>query len=200
MARPKNQDKRRQDIMEAVGRVIATRGLSALRRKDVAEEAGVTAPMVSYYFPDLDELLIEVYRRQIDVYMEKGSEAIAGMGSYWERLIAAVEFALPKGPHDIDSLIMYQFSGEPRFAETYSAMSARLHAHETSLYKSILDGGITDGVFKPDLDSATISRTLVALNDAYGLQVVLNEPGMDFRAARDEILKVCASLLRVATA
>ncbi len=185
--------------MGAVGRVIATRGLSALRRKDVAEEAGVTAPMVSYYFPDLDELLIDVYKRQIDDYMQKSSEAIAGKESSWERLIAAVEFALPKGPHDIDSLIMYQFSGEPRFAQTYSKMSAKLHAHETSLYKSILDTGIADGLFKPDLDSTTISRTLVALNDAYGLQVVLNEPGMGFQSARDEILKVSASLLRMVT-
>lgn len=197
MARPKNQKKRRQDLMAAAQRAIATRGLGALRLKDVAEEAGVTGPAVSYYYPDLDELLVDVYRRQIQESIERGPAAISGLDDPWDQMVAALHVDFPEGPDDVDAIITYQFSGEPRFAKTYGGMSAALHASQIGLYRSIVDTGIALGVFSPDLDSQKVARGIVALGDAYGLQVVVDEPGMDRETALREILEIVASLLQV---
>ena len=45
-------------------------------------------------------------------------------------------------------------------------------------------------------DSA-VARALVALADSYGLQVVVDEPGMNRESAKQEIVRIAASLLRV---
>ena len=103
----------------------------------------------------------------------------------------------PKGPDDIDSIITYQFSGEPRFVKTYGAMSAALHAAQVSRYRPTLDAGIALGVFRPDVDPATAVRAIIALGDAYGLQVVVGEPGANRESTLAEVTNLAASLLRV---
>lgn len=197
IARPKNQTKRREELIDAAQRAIATRGLGALRLRDIADEAGVTGPAVSYYYPDLDDLLVDVYQREMELLIKRGPEAIAGLVDPWEQLVVAVHQALPTGPDDVDAIITYLFSGEPKFARTYNTMSAALHTSQESFFRSILDAGITTGAFTPSLDSATIARAIIALSDSYGLQVVFEERGMSRDMAADETLRIAAALLGV---
>lgn len=197
MARAKNQAKRRRDLISAAQRAIATRGLGALRLKDVADEAGVTGPAVSYYYPDLDELLVDVYERHIESYIAKAPEVVVGLESPWAQIEAAVAQDLPEGPNDVDAIIMYQFSGEPRFNRTYRSMSAALRKCQTGIYRSIIEIGVGLGVFSPELDSTLLASTLVALADSYGLQVVVGEPGMTRERAHREICQVAAGLLGI---
>lgn len=200
IARPKNQTKRREELIDAAQRAIATRGLGALRLRDIADEAGVTGPAVSYYYPDLDDLLVDVYQREMEILIKRGPEAIAGLVDPWEQLVVAVHQALPTGPDDVDAIITYLFSGEPKFARTYSTMSAALHTSQESFFRSILDAGVTTGAFTSNLDSAIIARAIIALSDSYGLQVVFEERGMNRDVAADEILRIAASLLGRVTA
>jgi len=199
VARPKNQEKRRRALIEAAERAIATRGLGALRLRDIAEEAGITGPAVSYYYPNLDDLLVDVYTRAIQKNMERGPAAIAELDDPWDQLIALLDVNLAQGPGDIDAIIMYQFSGEPRFTRSYGALSSALRTSEIGLYWSVIDTGVALGRFKPDLDSSALARAIVALADAYGLQIVVGEPGMDKATALAEIANVAASLLRTSS-
>lgn len=56
MARPPNED-RRPEILDATCRVIARVGIPGLYIRHVAEEAGVSRALVSYYFTTRDDLL-----------------------------------------------------------------------------------------------------------------------------------------------
>ncbi|HLT96107.1 MAG TPA: TetR/AcrR family transcriptional regulator [Acidimicrobiia bacterium] len=196
MARPKKQEKRRRELMEAAQRAIATRGLGALRLKDVAEEAGMTGPAVSYYYPDLKELLVDVYERQAQLYLTEAPRVLEGSRDPWTRLTDAVLQDLPTGPDDVDSIIMYQFAGEPSFIETYRELSSTLHERQVEIYSSIIEAGMDAGVFSPALPVDLVARTIIALADAYGLQVVVGEPGMTRQLALHEILAAAGDLLR----
>jgi hypothetical protein len=101
------------------------------------------------------------------------------------------------GPDDVDSSIMYQFAGEPRFSRTYGAMSAALHSSQQGLYRSVIGRGMSQGRFESDLDPAVAARALIALGDAYGLQVVVAEPGVTHASALAELSMIAASILRV---
>lgn len=197
IARPKNQTKRREELIAAAQRAIATRGLGALRLRDIADEAGVSGPAVSYYYPDLDELLVDVYQRQIEIVTERRPAAIAGLDDPWGQLVATVHQDLPTGPDDVDAVITYLFAGEPRFNRTYGAMSSELHEREISFFCSILEAGIASGRFAPKLETATIANAIVALSDSYGLQVILEERGMSREDAAAETLRVAAVLLGI---
>ena len=183
--------------MDAAQRAIATRGLGALRLRDIADEAGITGPAVSYYYPNIDDLLVDVYNRAIHKAIERGPEAIAETSDPWAQLQALMAEDMATGPEDVDSSIMYQFAGEPRFSRTYGVMSAALHSSQQGLYRSVIDRGLRQGRFESDLEPAVAARALIALGDAYGLQVVVAEPGVTHASALAELSLIAASILRV---
>jgi AcrR family transcriptional regulator len=56
----------RDDLADALIRVVAGHGLDAVSIRAVAREAGVSIGTVQYYFATKDELLLAAYRRVID--------------------------------------------------------------------------------------------------------------------------------------
>jgi AcrR family transcriptional regulator len=54
------------DLIDALMRVVAQRGLDAVSVRAVAGEAGVSIGAVQYHFATKDELLLAAYRRAID--------------------------------------------------------------------------------------------------------------------------------------
>ncbi len=195
MARPKNQDKRRKDLLLAAERVLAKKGISSFTRKDIAMETGLTGPAVSYYFPDLNELLEDVYHRAFEQFFYKYENLKKEIQSPWALLEKYVEIALPFGKDDINSLIMYQFSGEPRFSVLYSRLSSRLHQYQAEFIAGIIEKGNALKEFKTELSTQEITRCIIALIDSYGLQIVLEESGIGFEFAKNEILKLASFLL-----
>lgn len=57
------RDGRRERILAAAGRLFAERGFHNVAVRDVAAEAGVTHPLIYYYWPSKDGLLAEVIAR-----------------------------------------------------------------------------------------------------------------------------------------
>ncbi|WP_320669339.1 TetR/AcrR family transcriptional regulator [Patulibacter defluvii] len=54
---------RRAEILDAAARVIVAQGLHAFRIRDVADEAGVSQPLVSTHFRSREELILEAFVR-----------------------------------------------------------------------------------------------------------------------------------------
>jgi AcrR family transcriptional regulator len=59
MPRQADQESRRRQIAEALLRIAGTRGLAAASMREVAAEAGVSLPLVQYYFQTKDNLLLQ---------------------------------------------------------------------------------------------------------------------------------------------
>src|SRR3954447_5843086 len=74
--RRKNQAERRQQLAQAARQVLLERGAVGVRVKDVAERAGLAPSSVLYYYPNLDELLIEVSRGAIGRFTERRASAV----------------------------------------------------------------------------------------------------------------------------
>ena len=80
MARPKEQTARRAELVAAAGRAVVRRGVRGLRVKDVAAEAGISAGLVSYYFPDLDDLLVDLHEHSVDRFYWSRMRLVGGRG------------------------------------------------------------------------------------------------------------------------
>ncbi|MCO5999820.1 TetR/AcrR family transcriptional regulator [Actinoallomurus rhizosphaericola] len=59
MPRKVDHGERRRQIAEALLRIAGTQGLAAATMRHVAAEAGVSVPLVQYYFNSKDELLLQ---------------------------------------------------------------------------------------------------------------------------------------------
>lgn len=63
-------DARRAQLLDVTARIIVADGLHALTMKGVAREAGITAPRAYHLFPGVDDLLIELTRRELQAARE----------------------------------------------------------------------------------------------------------------------------------
>jgi AcrR family transcriptional regulator len=68
---------RREEILAATCAVICRDGLDGVRTSAIAKEAGVSSPIVHYYFPTLDDLVLASYRWDEDRFWGPFDEASA---------------------------------------------------------------------------------------------------------------------------
>ena len=193
MPRPKNQAARRDQLNAAARRVIAARGVEAMRIKDVAEEAGMSPQSVLYYYPDLDQLIEEAIQHVVERFAERRLETVEGIDDPRAALVEMIREGLPSGPDDEDLRITYNAAGYLRDNATLGALIRSMTARQVEVYRRVLDLGASKGVFTLADSSQAIARNLVALEDAYGLYMISGGN------IRDEALAMMLSFASIAT-
>src|ERR1044071_7893379 len=96
--RPRNQAHRHRQLANAGRRVLLERGAVGLRVKDIAERAGITPSSVLYYYPRLDELMMEVSREAMERYAERRSRRVRALEDPVEQLRLAIRLRGPARP------------------------------------------------------------------------------------------------------
>ncbi len=159
--------------MSAASTLVARKGLSSVRLRDVADAAGLTSGAVLYYYENLDELFTAAYDRAIERFCEQREHAIAGIEDPADRLATAIGMAIPSGPDDAEIRLLYEL--EPvalRDAACAALMSAYIE-RQVAMYAAILEVGAATGVFELAHDARTLARNVVALEDGQGLYVLM---------------------------
>jgi AcrR family transcriptional regulator len=80
----------RDMLIDATSRIMVDEGYAAATSRRVAAAAGVKPALVHYYFPTMDELYLDVFRRGAAAYLERQREALASdrpLHALWETLI-----------------------------------------------------------------------------------------------------------------
>ncbi|HZC52153.1 MAG TPA: TetR family transcriptional regulator [Mycobacterium sp.] len=89
--RPRTRDSTTRDMLiDATSRIMVDEGYAAATSRRVAAEAGVKPALVHYYFPTMDELYLDVFRRGAAAYLERQKEALASdrpLHALWDTLI-----------------------------------------------------------------------------------------------------------------
>ncbi|MFD5119163.1 TetR/AcrR family transcriptional regulator [Streptomyces sp. NPDC058385] len=170
--RPKNQTARREALVDAAGRAIAERGLEGLRIKDIAAEAGMSAGSVLYYYPEMDELVLEVHRGAVERYLAARQGAADGATGAAARLRALVGSGLPGGSGDAVHGLLFELHRRADRSSGHATLMASLFAREVALYATVLEVGAAIGEFTLTEPVTDLARNLVALEDGYGLHIV----------------------------
>lgn len=110
MARVRNLEKRRADILEAALTVLFERGFCDLRIADVAKQAGVSAGLVCHHFDTKQGLLLAVMDHTVDVFEAQSQAVLDATETGQAKLLALVELAL--GPDQMN----------PRFSAAWLAL------------------------------------------------------------------------------
>jgi AcrR family transcriptional regulator len=177
--RPRRQDQRRRQLVEAGRRVLLERGAVGLRVKDVAERTGLAPSTVLYYYPEIADLLIEVGTAAMSRYAERRGEAVRGVDHPLERLRLAIHLGVPSGPDDEESRLLYEIDALTGTSAAFDALSAGFFDRQVSLYEGILEAGKATGAFDLIAPAPRLARGLVAMEDGLGLQVVIGHPAIE---------------------
>ena len=165
--------------MDVARGLLLEHGALGLRVKDIAARAGISSSAVLYYYPDLDDLLLEVTREAMSRYAERRAEAIRGIANPARQLRVAIALGVPTGPDDEDSRLLYELDAMTGASKLFATLSAAFFDRQTMLYERVLERGVESGAFELRSDAVTVARGLVALEDGLGLQVVLGHPAID---------------------
>jgi AcrR family transcriptional regulator len=190
--RRKDQALRREQLVQACRQVLLERGAVGLRVKDIAERAGLVPSSVLYYYPRIEELLLEVARDAIDRYAERRASEVRKLDDPVEQLSLAIHLGVPTGPDDDESRLLYELDALTGTSPAFAMMSTSFFDRQALLYEYVLESGAARGAFKLTQPAGVLARGLVALEDGLGLQVVIQHPGID-GAEAERILRSYAS-------
>ncbi|MET8007743.1 TetR/AcrR family transcriptional regulator [Nonomuraea glycinis] len=188
MAQRKSRSDRRIDLIEAARRAIIKHGVDGVQLSHVAEEAGLTSGAVLYHYPDLGELLVEAQHSGMERFYEQRLRQIAALTDPATKLVLTIKSGLPTGPLDPDVRLLNELGGAAGRHRVYGVLLTSLYDRQVSMYQSILDTGSALGVFRLTADALSISRNLVALEDAYGYRITARHPLIGPEEAAELIL------------
>ena len=171
---------RRDRILDAALALLATGRTEQLRIADVAEAAGVSPASVHYHFGDLSSLVLAAMGQASDEMNRSRRDAIAAIDDPAAKLRTLISLGIP----DVASpalVMMYTATGLMR-VNADAIRGGREHVNgQVALYQSVIEQGAGRHVFRLEADAKSIATTLVAIEDAFDLYLVL---GIDPDGAR----------------
>lgn len=189
MARPKRQEVRRGELVAAAQRAILKNGPDGVRLHRVAEEAGMTSGAVLYYYPHIDDLVLEANRVGMERFYDERMRMIDGLpDDPVVRLTALISSGLPLDSTDPGVRLLCELGGSAGRNTTLAALLTTLYDRQVTLYQAVLEQGSARGLFTLRDSTPHIARNLVALEDAYGYRIVARHPSIDHATAQDLIL------------
>jgi AcrR family transcriptional regulator len=153
-ARPKRADARRNEetLLDAAAAIFVTSGVEAPIR-DIAAKAGVGTATIYRHFPTRADLIIAVYRHQVEALAEAGPALLstsatphAALGR-WVDLF--VDFLVTK--HGFPAVLQ---SDDPCFDPLHSYFLDRLEP----VCAQLLDAAASSGEIRPDLTALELMR------------------------------------------
>ncbi len=193
-----DHDARREEIAEALWRVVRRDGIRAASVRSVAAEAGWSAGAVRYYFPDQGGLLafaLELVTRRV-------SERISRMQPSGSPMSWALRYLEQVMPLDDERLaefeVWFAFLAQSR-AETEAGGVLRplvepVHTDLLGLCRSLL-GALKDAsALRPRLNLALEAERLHALVDGLSLHTATNAHLMPPARVRDILRRHLATL------
>jgi len=173
VARPRDQLRRRRELVAVTSKLVARKGLASVKLRDVAEAAGMTSGNVLYYYEGLDDLFTAAYDRAVERFCLEREKSIAGLEEAAARLATSVRLGVPDGPDDAEIRMLYELEAVAFRSAACAALMSAYIERQVAMYASVLEVGAAVGRLRLTADARSIARNIVALEDGQGLYVLL---------------------------
>jgi AcrR family transcriptional regulator len=172
MARPRNQSRRRHELLTATTSIVARKGIGAVRLRDVADAAGLTPGAVLYYYESLDELFFAAYERGIDRFCREREAAIAGIDDPLRQLRVAIHLGIPRDADDTDIRLLYEFESVAFRSRACAGLMHGYVERQIAMYTAIFELGKRAGAFRLATSPRALASNVVGLEDGHGVYVL----------------------------
>jgi TetR/AcrR family transcriptional regulator, cholesterol catabolism regulator len=182
----------RERILDAAAYVLSRKGYAGTRLGDVAEQAGIQAPAIYYYFPSNEDLIEEVMWTGIAHMREHLVDVLAALpedADPLERIDAAVEAHL-RFELELSDYTTASIRNAGQVPENLRVRYTAEASKYGEVWRRLLLDSSGAGLLRPDLDPG-VARMLVlgALNWAA-------EWWNPRRGSLDEVVRTAQSLVR----
>ncbi len=185
---PKEQEtivKRR--IVECAARLFASKGYAATSVREIVSSAGVTAPVLYYYFKSKEGIFLEITKEGRKQFDEMLSSVQSMQGSAREKITLLVLGMLRIHRKHIDAarVIHSAFFGPPEGAPDFDFKV--FHANLISTLTSIVEKGMKDGEIAKINPGAINGAVLGVIGHCLDSELFFPELAVDERQALEII-------------
>lgn len=187
MPRRKDQAARREKLIQATLRTIASRGLVGVTMKNVAEEAGISPRLVAYYYPDLEGLVEAAHQVATERYYWARHQALQDDAPPAMKLARLMYSGLPRDDDTLLSQVLNEISVNAGRSPMHATLMTLLFDREVSLYTAVLEAGRATGDFTLAEPVEMVARNLVALEDALGMYLLAHNTSLTLSRAEEQL-------------
>lgn len=175
---------RRTMILQSAKACLLENGLDNTTVRDIAAWCSVSPGTITYHFPSVDDILVEVLAEASADYLRYNLSRATEVESARDGLLSLLLGGLPS---DVKARQMWRlwvacWSRAP-YESRLAAVHAERHEHERAAIESIVDAGVASGEFR-DVDSRAVAWELLGLLDGLGLQAYVSEQSMPLPTVR----------------
>lgn len=165
---------RRDELLELAATMFAERGLRATTVRDIADAAGILSGSLYHHFASKEEMVDEVLRGFLDWLFDRYQHIVETQPNPLERFkgLFMASFDAIEDRHA--QVVIYQdeakrLSSQPRFSYVDD-----LNRKQRQMWVDVLQQGIKEGYFRPDLDVDLVYRFI---RDTTWVSVRWYQPG-----------------------
>ena len=187
-------------ILDAACDLIAEDGIDEVRIARVAQRAGASTGLVHHYFSTREELLeqalIHSFERSGDERFGDGPGPAPATAA--EGLALAIRESLPApGAQEREWVLWVELWLRAVREPDLRPVANRLYKRYREWIAAVIRTGVESGEFEAGLDVEATADVAMALLDGAGVRVMLDDPGMDVKAARRLVAGALAPMLGV---
>ncbi|MDK2981526.1 MAG: TetR/AcrR family transcriptional regulator, cholesterol catabolism regulator [Chloroflexota bacterium] len=156
---PEEQDRRRQEIFEAVVDTFIEKGFVETSMREIAELAGMGKSSLYDYFATKDEILVFVMESSLRFITDNSQRINAQSISAEARLRQIIEMHLEYVVSNKKLFYLFSYEGRRLSLDNQKRMQQGRYAYQDML-RGLIEEGITEGIFRP-VDALLAARMLI---------------------------------------
>ena len=165
---------RRDELLELAAAMFAERGLRATTVRDIADSAGILSGSLYHHFSSKEEMVDELLRGFLDWLFDRYQQIVATEPNPLERLKGLFMASFEAIADRHAQVVIYQdeakrLTDQPRFAYVEER-----NKEQRKMWVDVLNQGIEEGYFRPDIDVDLIYRFI---RDTTWVSVRWYQPG-----------------------
>ena len=178
-------EERREQLIQATIRCVATHGLADTTIATVAQEAGLSQGIINLHFQTKDKLLVETLRYLADEYRSAVRKTVDKAGGSPEAgLTALVDLDFSRTICERSKLaVWFAFWGERKFRPTYRRICADRDKSYDDMVRVMCRRLCEEGGY-PDVEPDLVADGLSALTDGLWLDLLVRPESMSRELAK----------------
>lgn len=165
---------RRDELLELAATMFAERGLKATTVRDIADSAGILSGSLYHHFKSKEQMVEEVLRDFLDWLFAKYEQIAASGETPLERLKGLFLTSFEAIEHRHAQVVIYQDEAKRLSSLPQFAFVDERNREQRKMWLDLLNQGIADGSFRPDLDVDLVYRFI---RDTTWVSVRWYQPG-----------------------
>ncbi|WP_072686939.1 TetR/AcrR family transcriptional regulator [Rhodococcus marinonascens] len=151
---------RRAELLEIAAGLFAERGLRATTVRDIADAAGILSGSLYHHFDSKESMVDEILRGFLDDLFGKYREIVASERDNRAMLEALVTTSYEAIDASHSAVAIYQDEVKHLVANERFAYLSELKTEFREMWMGVLEAGVKDGSFRPDIDIELAFRFL----------------------------------------